>query len=94
MISRKRTFFLGIFIFIIPFLGFPSFWKNLFIMLSGIFLVFLSVKINIPKKPNRIRGKREKATPVFVESIPVYPKDDTIESSSRDVDSDELTDIQ
>lgn len=87
MISRKSTFFLGIFIFLIPFLGLPSFWKTLMIALSGIFLVFLSVKIVLPRKmaKGRARVKKEKVTPVFVENIPVYPKDNTMETANINI---------
>jgi hypothetical protein len=84
MINRKTTFFLGIFIFIIPFLGFPSFWKELLTAVSGIFLILLSIRIAIPKKYPRHRTVREKVTPVFVESAPIiYPKNDTIEVISH-----------
>lgn len=72
MISRKSTFFLGIFIFLVPFFGLPSFWKTLFVALSGITLVFLSIKITIPKKSIKNKIKKEKVTPVYVENIPVY----------------------
>ena len=82
MINKKSTFFLGIFIFLIPFMGFPSSGKTFLITLSGIALVLLSVKISLPKKHTKIRSKKEKITPVFVENIPIYPKDNTVESSS------------
>lgn len=81
MISKKSTFFLGIFIFIIPFLGFPSSWKTALVMMSAVYLMFLSVKITLPKKATRGRVRREKTTPVFSESIPVYPSNDTVERS-------------
>ena len=83
IINRKSTFFLGIFIFIIPFLGFPSFWKTALTILSGIILVTSSLKIALPKKHAR-RTPREKVTPVFVESMPVIsPANDTIEVVSQ-----------
>jgi len=82
MISKKSTFFLGIFIFIIPFLGLPSGYKNTFVIVSGIVLIILSVTISIPKKPLKNRVKKEKANAVFVENIPIYPRDNTIESAS------------
>ena len=77
MISHKRTFFLGIFIFLIPFLGLPSSWKTILIVLSGLGLVALSVKIIIPKKPTKTKGKKSRSAPMFVENIPVYPPDET-----------------
>jgi len=83
MINKKSTFFLGIFIFTIPFLGFPSFWKTLFIVFSGLILIFLSIKISLPKRPVKGRSKREKITPVFVENVPIYPRDNTMESNQN-----------
>lgn len=83
MISNKSTFFLGIFIFLIPFMGFPSSWKSVFIIISGIALVLMSVKITLPKKTSKTRSRKGKSTPVFVENIPIYPRDNTIESGTR-----------
>ncbi len=83
MIRHKSTFFLGIFIFLIPFLGLPSFWKTFFIILSGLGLVALSVKITLPKKQTKIKTKKGKATPVFVENAPVYPPDNKVESQIK-----------
>lgn len=83
MINKKSTFFLGVFIFIIPFLGFPSSWKTFLIIFSGIILVLTSIKISIPKKTIKSRSRREKITPVFMENVPIYPKDDTVESSVK-----------
>lgn len=83
MISNKKTFFLGVFIFLIPFTGFPSSWKSAFIIISGIVLVSLSVKISLPKKNSRVRSRKEKVTPVFVENIPIYPRDNTFESGAK-----------
>ncbi len=83
MINKKSTFFLGIFIFLIPFLGFPSVWKSAFVIISGISLVLMSVKISLPKKTSRIKSKKERSTPVFVENIPIYPKDNTLESNVK-----------
>lgn len=83
-IDRKSTFFLGIFIFIIPFLGFPSTWKMFLTVVAGVLLVLLSIKISIPKKPSRYKTQRERVTPVFVENTPIIsPRNDTIEVASR-----------
>ncbi len=70
MITNRRTLFLGIFIVLIPFLGFPSAWKTFMIVLSGIILISFSVEITIPKKiPKRPLRRKETITPVFRESI-------------------------
>ena len=79
MITRKRTFFLGIFIFLIPFLGVPTPWKTLFIVLSGIGLVIMSVKIALPKKQIKTKTKKGKITSVFVENSPIYPSENKVE---------------
>ena len=83
MISKKSTFFLGIFIFIIPFLGLPNSWRGALVIISGLLLISMSLKISIPKKTSRSRAKKEKVTPVFVENSPIYPKDNTVERSSE-----------
>ena len=82
MIHKKSTFFLGLFILIIPFLGVPSFWRTILIFISGFTLIGLSVKISIPKKHIKTKTRREKVTPVFVENIPIYPANDTVEKSN------------
>ena len=76
MIQHKRTFSLGIFIFLIPFLGLPSSWKTTLVVLSGLSLVFLSVKIVLPKKPIKIKSKKPRPAPTFAQNIPVYPPDE------------------
>jgi len=74
MISNRRTLLLGIFIIIIPFLGFPSAWKTFMILLSGLTLISFSVNITIPKKiPRRIVRRKENVNSVFRESIITTP---------------------
>lgn len=73
MIQRKSTFFLGFFIFLLPFLGFTAFWKTTFVVFSGLALIALSVKFAIPKKISRSKTKKEKSASVFMESKP-FPK--------------------
>lgn len=72
MINNKQTFFLGLFIIIIPALGLPTFWKTTFFILSGVVLVFLSIKITLPKRTQKKLRKKEKITRVFVENSPIY----------------------
>lgn len=91
MIQKRGAFFTGIFIIILPFLGFPVFWKTTFTIFAGVFLIFSSIKIIIPRKPGWRRMhtvRKDKVTPVFVESAPpVYPKNDTIEASFKVAES-------
>ncbi len=84
MIKSKRTFFLGIFIFFIPFLGLPSSWKSGLIIISGLALVAMSVRLSLPKKNVKPRVRREKVTQVFVESAPVYPRENAGSSSVKE----------
>ena len=62
MIQRKSTFFLGIFILLLSssFLGLPSSWKNTLMFLSGLALIFLSVKLTLPKKILKDMPQKEK----------------------------------
>ncbi len=70
MIRRKGTFFLGIFIFVIPFLGLPTFWKTLLVTISGAILVLSSIKISIPnKRPVKAKPRRGKTPNMTVEEI-------------------------
>lgn len=74
MITERRTLLLGIFIVLIPFLGFPSAWKTFMIVLSGVLLISFSVNITIPKKiPRRSVKRKETVNSVFRESIITTP---------------------
>ena len=71
MITRKSTFFLGIFIVILSssFLGLPSAWKSALIFLSGLALIVLSVELSFPKKPIKKSHKKHKTQPIVLEPI-------------------------
>jgi len=84
MIQNPRTLSIGIFIFILPFLGFPSFWKTLFIILCGFALITSSLKISIPKKATKRPRRKDKVTPVFVENSPVFPRRPEVVRSEAD----------
>jgi len=74
MITHRRTLLLGIFIILIPFLGFPSAWKTFITLVSGATLIGFSVNITIPKKiPKRIVRRKENVNPIFRESIITTP---------------------
>lgn len=94
MITNRRTLFLGIFIILIPFIGFPSAWKTFMIIISGALLVSFSVHITIPKKiQKRVPRRRETVNPVFRESIITEQrapsKKEKISTQSNDVSSSE-----
>lgn len=79
MITRKSTFLLGIIIFLLPFIGIPTFWRTLIFVLVGISLVFSSVDFVFPKKMSKPRHKKEKLNDVVIESMPIYPKDNILQ---------------
>ncbi len=79
MIQKRSTFFLGIFIFLIPFLGIPSSGKTMFTVLAGLLLIAFSIKIVLPhtvskKIAKHHRAKKEKVTYVPVENTAAYPE--------------------
>ena len=87
MIKYKGTFFLGVFIFLIPYLGLPTFWKTTLITICGILLVLSSIKISIPtKKISRTRIKKEKPIGVNMEGI--YPPNPEESASETTINSD------
>jgi hypothetical protein len=73
-IKNKQTFFLSIFILLVwTFFGIPTSWKIFLTILSALYLVILSVKVELPRRGSMKRPvrRKEKVTPVFSESSPV-----------------------
>jgi hypothetical protein len=64
MIHRRGTFFLGLFIFLIPFLGLPTSWKTTLVVLSGLSLAYSSITITLPERFKKSSRKHETKTPV------------------------------
>lgn len=82
MINRKGTFFLGILVFLLPFIGLPTFWKTLLSVFIGTTLAFSSVEFYIPRKNIKSRVRKEKVSDITIENIPVYPRDNIIDVNS------------
>mgnify|MGYP003455438035 FL=1 len=59
MIERKGSFYLGVFVFVIPFLGFPTMWKMILVVIAGFSLVMISIRIPSPRKNFRTKIKKE-----------------------------------
>lgn len=59
MIERKGTFYAGVFIFLIPFLGFPTMWKMFLVAFAGFFLVVSSLKVPLPSAILKDKIKRQ-----------------------------------
>ncbi len=63
MIGQKNIFFLSIFILATQYLfGLPTFWKSLLITFTALIMLFLSLKISLPRKIIKNKLKKEKLT--------------------------------
>jgi hypothetical protein len=55
MRKEKTLFIIGLWVMVLPFLGFPNFWRKLFFIITGFFimyiayLLYLEVKIRLSK---------------------------------------------
>lgn len=63
MIERKGSFYLGVFVFIIPFLGFPTMWKMVLVVIGGVLLILTSLKTPAPRKIVKPKLKKEDDLP-------------------------------
>ncbi len=79
MIIRKSTFFLGILVSLMPFVGLPTFWKTLFLVFLGSVLALSSVDFSFPKKISKPKNKKEKNFDITIENMPVYPRDNIVD---------------
>ncbi|KND49453.1 MAG: hypothetical protein AB198_00695 [Parcubacteria bacterium C7867-003] len=68
MINHKGSFYLGVFVFIIPFLGFPTIWKMGLVVFAGVILILTSIRIPTPRKIFKTKPKKE-VEPIEVEVI-------------------------
>lgn len=59
MIEHKGTFYAGVFIFLIPFLGFPTMWKMVLVAIAGFLLVVVSLKVPLPRSVLKNKLKKE-----------------------------------
>jgi hypothetical protein len=68
MIEHKGNFYAGVFIFLIPFLGFPSMWKMVLVALAGFFLVVSSLRVPLPSSLLKDKIKRQNLDNLGVET--------------------------
>ncbi len=59
MIERKGSFYIGVFVFVIPFLGFPTMWKMILVVFGGLLLILTSLKVPSPRKDVKLKFKKE-----------------------------------
>lgn len=76
MINHKGSFYLGVFVFVIPFLGFPTIWKMGFVLFAGILLILTSIKIPTPGRILRNRKQKNE-----IEIVPETQQSQIIEST-------------
>jgi len=67
MRKEKTLFIIGIWIIILPFLGFPDTWRKIFFIITGFMLVYLSY-IYYQQAKSRI-SKNENRSKTFVDNI-------------------------
>lgn len=63
--------FLGAFVAVLPFLGFPVSWDSVILVICGVLLVFLGVIVRRRGLVRRIRAPRRPSA--YVESVPERP---------------------
>lgn len=85
MINRKNTFTIGILIFLIPFLGLPTFWKNFLYIISGSFLIISSISFPESKKIVKHKNKKERQAELVIETTPIYPKDNIADTFIEEI---------
>ena len=59
MQKARILLFLGIWIVVLPYLGFPYSWKDVFTILSGLGLIYLSYKLY---KESKVKEGKEERT--------------------------------
>jgi hypothetical protein len=68
MMRKEKTLLaLGVWVAILPFLGFPNFWRDIFFVLTGCLLIYL--KYNFDLEDRNWRPKKENDSKTFVDNI-------------------------
>ena len=67
MRKEKRLFIIGLWVIILPFLGFPGSWKTVLFFLTGIALIYLGYLFYMEAKARL--AKIENQTKTFVDNI-------------------------
>jgi hypothetical protein len=66
MSRNKIVLLIGILLVLMPFLGFPSTWKNLFYVLFGAILITVAIVGHVRRRSPIIEERREVITEVYV----------------------------
>jgi hypothetical protein len=75
MRRERILLILGIWVAILPYLGFPYFWKNIMFTLSGIILIYHSYALH---KIQKAKEKRKKSFDNFSENNLDQSHDDSV----------------
>lgn len=68
MNKEKVLLVLGVWLMVLPFLGFPDFWKTAFIVLTGLIITYLSALIWKQVRIRNINNVTEIKTETFTET--------------------------
>jgi hypothetical protein len=79
MINHKAGFYLGVFIFVIPFLGFPTMWKMGLVIFGGLSLILMSIRIPVPRRMTKNKTKKEN----FVSEIEKFEREEPAEQPEK-----------
>lgn len=89
MLTKNRILLiLGIWIVLIPFLGFPSSYESVFIIGSGLFVVLLAFlhareKRRIQRSLFEMSPRKETVTEVYAESRPIWNRENVRENFEK-----------
>jgi len=89
---QKNNFYIsfGVWIFILPFLGIPTAWKNILIVLSGMFLIIVVAGPTVLKKLQTKPRIKRKSKIDSQENIQVEPKFENINLKNLDNNENSL----
>ncbi len=68
MSRNKIVLLIGILVFIMPFLGFPSSWKTIFYVIFGGILIIIAAIGHVRRRSPMVTERREVVTEVYVET--------------------------
>ncbi|MCE9517644.1 hypothetical protein K8Q96_01420 [Candidatus Nomurabacteria bacterium] len=67
MRKERTLFILGLWVAVLPFLGFPNMWRKIFFVITGLALVFLAYLFYSQTKKRILKDDRE--SKAFVDNI-------------------------
>jgi uncharacterized membrane protein YuzA (DUF378 family) len=68
MRKERTLFILGIWVAVLPFLGFPDSWRRIFFIITGLALIYLGYLFYLEARVRQLKNMQESKT--FIDSIP------------------------